>query len=502
MNTPSRGDWHRTSPFAILFFIGKILRIIGKNAWQSIAPLFVYITVGKEDIVTKLIVGGIAVAVAIAIGSVLSWLFFRYQILSDSILIRSGVFNKKQLDIKFGRIQGINTKQNPVYRFLNLVTVEFDTAGSAESEGNLPAVTKEFAQDLRKRIGRSGASGIAEADEVEAIPDALLKLDWRDMIRIGLADRRALIVFALIGPLAEQMGDETEAYVGRAIQSFALGASQIGLSTGVFIAIALIFGTFLLFALISVTAAFLRYHNFELFLDGRTLRSYGGLLTKHEHSMDLEKIQTLRLQQGIVQTWLKRFKLTARQATSGRQQGGKKKMFTIPVVTVSEADELRPVLFAAEAGRLTQDPRSESFKPLSRYYMRSRILFIGLLPAIVLALFIFGEIGNVGLVALLWLPVVAALSWRNWQRAGYQFDEDEIVRRSGLFGYRTVGLLFRKVQRVTVTQSRYQRRKGLASLRMYMASGKVSVPYIEHETAQRLRDYILYRVESSQRAWH
>ena len=82
------------------------------------------------------------------------------------------------------------------------------------------------------------------------------------------------------------------------------------------------------------------------------------------------------------------------------------------------------------------------------------------------------------------------------------FDKDEIVRRSGLFGYRTVGLLFRKVQRVTVTQSRYQRRKGLASLRMYMASGKVSVPYIEHETAQRLRDYILYRVESSQRAWH
>ena len=76
------------------------------------------------------------------------------------------------------------------------------------------------------------------------------------------------------------------------------------------------------------------------------------------------------------------------------------------------------------------------------------------------------------------------------------------MRRSGLLGFRTVGLLFRKVQRVTVTQSRYQRRKGLASLRMYMASGKVSVPYIEHELAQQLRDYILYRVESSQRAWH
>jgi hypothetical protein len=28
------------------------------------------------------------------------------------------------------------------------------------------------------------------------------------------------------------------------------------------------------------------------------------------------------------------------------------------------------------------------------------------------------------------------------------------------------------------------------------------VPYISHEEAQQLRDYILYRVESSQKAWH
>jgi hypothetical protein len=35
-----------------------------------------------------------------------------------------------------------------------------------------------------------------------------------------------------------------------------------------------------------------------------------------------------------------------------------------------------------------------------------------------------------------------------------------------------------------------------------MASGSVRIPYIEHEKAKQLRDYILYKVESSQRAWH
>ena len=76
------------------------------------------------------------------------------------------------------------------------------------------------------------------------------------------------------------------------------------------------------------------------------------------------------------------------------------------------------------------------------------------------------------------------------------------MRRSGLLGYRTVALLFRKIQRVTVTQSRYQRRKDLASLRLYTASGSVRIPYIKHAEARQLRDYILYKVESSQQAWH
>jgi putative membrane protein len=503
LNTASKGDWQRTSPFAILFFIGKVVRLITQNAWQAIAPLFVYISVGKEDLVTKLIFGGIALGLAITIGSVLSWLFFRYQISSDSVLIRSGVINKKQLDINFDRIQGVNTTQNPVYRILNLVTVTFDTAGSSGSEGNLPAVSREFADNLRERIG--GARSVGEIERVDGVESLtpLLQLDWRDMIRIGLADRRALIVFALIGPLMEQMEDQVEPMIEEVIRSVTFGAEQFGLTNGILIGIGLLGALSLLFAIISVGSAFLRYHNFQLFLDGRTLRSNGGLLTRHEHSMDLAKIQTLRLQQGIVQTWLKRYRLTARQATSGRRHGGGgQKMFTVPVVTSEQTDLLRPLLFAQEAGRLTQNPRSPDFAPVSPYYMRSRILFIGLLPAILLAGLFLGEFGIAGWVALLWLPLVAALSFRNWRRAGYLHDDDELVRRSGMFGFRTVSLLFRKVQRVTVTQSRYQRRKNLASLKLHMASGSVRVPYIDHAKARQLRDYILHQVESSQKTWH
>ena len=178
------------------------------------------------------------------------------------------------------------------------------------------------------------------------------------------------------------------------------------------------------------------------------------------------------------------------------------KVFVVPVVTGELADVLRQQFLAPESGNLPQIPTSEQFEPISPYYMRSRILFAGLLPAIIASIAFWPQLGTASLVFLLWILPVLAVTYRHWKRAGFRYDKNEIVRRSGFMGYRTVALLFRKVPRVTLTQSRYQRRKGLASLRLYMASGTVRVPYISHDRAKQLRDYILFKVESSQQAWH
>ena len=501
MNTPDSDAWQRTSPYAILFFLGRILRLIAKNAWQSFAPLFAFLVAYQGDLVSKLVLGGILLATGLIVGALLSWWFFTYQIGSDAILIRSGVIRKKQLNIKFDRIQGVNTEQNPLYRMLGLVTVTFDTAGSAGSEGSLPAVTRSFANSLRQTIGRGSREPATDDTQPAPASEILLQLDWRDMIRIALADRRALIIFAFVGPLLEQMGDKFEQFIEKAVAATVFDPSQLDIGAGAAIVATIFVAVVVLLVILSLGAAFLRYHNFQLFLDGRTLRSTAGLLTRHEHSMDLQKIQTLRLQQGIVQSWLGRFTMTARQAISGRRQQ-RGTVFTVPVVTADTADRLRALLLAPGGGRLTQDPRSKLFVPVSRYYLRSRILYLGLLPAILLTVSLTTIFGLIGLAGLLWLPIVSLLSWRSWQRAGYLHDDEELVRRSGLLGYRTAALLFRKVQRVTITQSRFQRRKNLASLRLQMASGSVRIPYIAQATAEQLRDYVLYKVESSQQAWH
>ncbi len=502
MKPPEPGSWRRTSPLAILFFLGKLLRDIVKNAWQSLAPIAALLIASSGNIMDRLKIGAIVVAILVIVASVLRYWFFRFRITEDSVLIREGVVKKKQLDIKFDRIQGINVEQNIVYRYLDLVTVNFDTAGSSGDEGNLPAVPRAFAEALREQIGRPlGRARAVDEPENIAESEPLLALTWRDMIRIGLSDKRVLLVMALLSPLLDRLGDETDDVISSYLDNATQGAMQFGITGGVFLFVAIGVGVILLLALISITAAFLRYHDFKLHLDGNTLRSRGGLLTRHEVSMELGKIQTLRLQQGIILRGFGRFVMTARQARSSHRNDSSKN-FTIPVVTRELATSLRRRFLRQEGRGLVQIPTSDQFSAISKYSMRMPALINVLIPLLVTAIAYSIEGDLATLLFLLWIPISVLHIFKTWQHAGFHYTDDGLVRRSGTLGYRTVALLYRKVQRVTVSQSRLQRRKDLATLRVYMASGSVRIPYIDARAAKQLRDYILYKVESSTRTWH
>lgn len=494
------GDWQRTSPLAILFFFSKLIRAIVKNGWQGLAPLAALLLAYKGDLAEKVAIAGFGFAVVTSLIALLNYWFFRFQLTEDSIRIRQGILKRQQLDIKFDRVQGINTTQNIVFRVLGLVVIQFDTAGSSSDEGNLPAVPESFAESLRKRVGRRRGQA-TETPEGTSKLDPLLRLNWRDMIYIGLADRRVYVVLALLAPFIEKLGETRVDILENYVRDVAEGTMALGVGISALATIAVIVGIIGIFTLISIGAAFLRYHNFELCLEGNTLRSTGGLLTRHEHSMELGKIQTLRLTQSLIQRSLNFYQLLARQARSS-QKNSSSKNFVIPRVGVDQAEHLRELLLAPEGSGLTQDPASDRFNSISPFYMRTRIL-LNAVPSVGLSTLLFTTTENAyALLFLLWIPISMPFVYLGWRHAGFHFDNQGFVRRSGVIGFRSVALLYRKVQRVTVTQSRYQRKKELSTLRVYMASGSVKIPYIPLSLANQLRDYTLYKVETSKLAWH
>lgn len=490
----------------MLFYIGKIVQAIAKNAVQSLAPLAAFLVAFEGDLKYKLIVGVGAFVIGTVVLAFLRYWFFRYRIAENSVLIRDGVFKKRQLDIKFERVQAVNTQQNVIFRMLDLLTVSFDTAGSSGQEGYLPAVRTEHARDLRDRIRRSPSRAIDSeiADESPVPADrsrTLLRLTAGDMVRIGLSSNRVFLILVLLGPLSEYMEGEFDRLVEESAIIEYVTNAQTGLVSGISFGLLLVLGILLLLFSISIAGAFLRFHRFELVADDDVLRSTGGLLTRHEHSVNRTKVQSLHASQHVVLRIFRRFRLRARQASSTR--GGRRSDFIVPICTAEKLAELKGEFLREEFADLTLDPLAASFESISRQYVRSRIGMAGVLPAAVAVAALWPGAGAAALLALLWLPLCAFVVQQKYRRYGVMYGEDGLAFRSGLVGYRVVAWLHRKVQRVSVAQSPFQRRKDLATVRIFLAGGSaIKIPYIDHAKARALRDYVLYRVESSQRAWH
>lgn len=517
MSTAKQDGWHHTSPLAALFYLGKIYQAIAKNAVQSLAPLVGLLFAYQGDLKTKLIFGASVFFAVTVIGAILRYLFFRYQITDDSILIREGVLKKTQIDIKFDRIQAINTQQSVIYRAFGLVTVMLDTAGSKKQEGNIPAVKAALANDLKERIRQAaparsavGEASSNEDEQEERTSNArpLLLLRAVDMVKIGLSSNRALIFLVFLGPLFQQMGARVEDDIGESIEEgiksgklvTAMEGTQVTIADGLGLGLLIVVGVLLFLILASITGAFLRYHGFSLVTDNNVLRSTGGLLTRHEHSINLAKVQTVVTKQNVMLRLFRQFSLQARQASSGR--GSRGKNFIIPLCEPGQLPGLRAELFGDENKGAILDPKDPGFLPIETQYFRSRFVLTGVLPAVALTTLMLVPMGLFALIFLLWIPLDAYIVWRLFKCYGVLVTADGFSLRRGFVGFRVTTFLHRKVQRVSVTQTLSQRRKGLATLRFYLASGTIKVPYVNFEKANELRDYVLYHIESSQLAWH
>jgi len=79
-------------------------------------------------------------------------------------------------------------------------------------------------------------------------------------------------------------------------------------------------------------------------------------------------------------------------------------------------------------------------------------------------------------------------------------EELLIYERGWIFPKRTVLKLF-KLQTVEIRQSIFQRKRGICHLSFSTAAGGRSFRFFNLSEMEQLRDYMLYKIESSQRKW-
>ena len=397
--------------------------------------------------------------------------------------------------------------------------------------------------------GDTGEAVPAEADASDAQPrqpersvQVLQRLAMPDLVRMGLVSPPVLLLALLPVAYGVQLDDWVRAMLGlfETARTTVAGPGILG----TVVAAAVLGGGVLILGLAAgIGREILRHYGFTLWCEGTAFRSRAGLFTRQHVAVQIRKMQQLRLNQSVVYRWFRRYRLScptigmSLEEDDDGDSGPDADGLEVPFADDEVVEELRSQVFRREGRRISLLPEAKTFTGVSRYYIRARalrVIFVtfpagvGMLFVILYAWLVIVERNiresgaemelaevadrfsqffyNWSAASAIWgiacILLAIPVAWQRWRRRGYMYDEDGLSSRGGLLGYEVEASLFRKAQEVTVKQSPLQRRHGLATLDVGTACGSVTVPYIDHDVACRLRDYVLYRAESTNRHWH
>lgn len=478
----SEGVEKRLHPLSWLFTLITQLR-------QFALPLIVVLFTGRGN--SADLWGLVAVGV-LAVISLAQYFTYRYRVDSDGVVIRSGIFQRNVRHIPFGRIQNVNLHQNLLHRLFGVAEVRLESAGAVKPEGQMRVLRLADAQQLEEQIRGLGAAQVEAGEAQLSAPrsgEVLLALPTSELVRLGLIDNRGLLVIGGAFAVLAQNGDNL---LGKFFTAFGqwLTGQASAMHLGVLMAAAA--GVFLLVAalalvrLLSVVIALLQFHGFTLSETNSRLSVQRGLLSRSRASLPRHRIQAYILKEGLLHRLLGRRSLQVDTAVTEavNERGSVRDL--APIATPDAMDAL--------IDRLLPEPAwpVQDWQPLHPRAWRRKFMIPALLTLLVTAALIYFN-GRFGALALLVLPVLLlrATVWARY--SAWSIGHGLVAFRSGWINRSWRFAEIGKLQALELTQSPFDRRHGMATLRFDTAGasameGGLHIPYLPEAIARKLQD--------------
>lgn len=496
-------SWQRTPLITIAFFLLKQLKQFVTNISNLIPVLAAIFVAGKNAVWLPFALAG-GYLVFTIINAILQQRFFLYAIADDAVHIRSGLFNRQHLTLKYERIQQAEIHEAWYFRPFKLTILSVDSAGSAGKEVMIPGLRMPLAQELRQRMLSS------QSDTPSSANDSVSKVESADMeqhfpvseiVRAGIIDNKLFVLLAvLIYPLSQL--DILDDYVVPWVQANVSWLSEE--NAWLFASGAVIAGLVVLF-LLAIIVSLLTYHDLKLSVQGERFQAKSGALSIRTLSFRYPKLQAVYLRRNLRARLLRRSvvrvsQLQPRQAQNA-QQGGQQ--FVLPVVDGPFLARFRTQLRMPAAEQV-------HWQRLSNLALLGPSVWLALLAPIAAALLFFtAESGILGLIltALGWLllQTLVVLRWRNY---GYSFvtsnthpREQWFVVRRGVFSRNENWYPRHKVQQIDVEQGPWLRLLGFSHLVLHTAAGSESIEFLPREKALELQQEWTQEIAQNQRRW-
>jgi uncharacterized membrane protein YdbT with pleckstrin-like domain len=149
---------------------GEEMVFDGHPSWRAVLTFYVggVVVVAVAAAIAALvastglaIVVGVVVLAFVVLVGLIKRQATRYVITSERLHIRHGILAKKTQETRVQRVQNVNTQQSFFERIMQVGTVDFDTAGTDDSEFRFVGVANP--EDVVRAVDRAQRAAAAEA---------------------------------------------------------------------------------------------------------------------------------------------------------------------------------------------------------------------------------------------------------------------------------------------------------------------------------------------------
>jgi putative membrane protein len=464
------------------------------HAKTYIVPALIGLFYGASEGQGFLLIISAVIVIPTLLHSIFSYFTLRYCISENQLIVRDGIFNRNIRTVPLGRIQNIDSVQNPLHRLFKVAEVKIETASGTKPEAVLRVLSVDKMNSLRASVFENPTQ--LSGDELPNTPTIgdpatvagqfqpsdnepsntskdLLKIPLAWLFKAGLASNRGMVLVSISLGIFFQFTNNKFNFSVKGVTDLirsSVGpaeATETPQSPLVVLGLSLlaILTVLALIRLLGVGWYVLRFYGYQLQRNGNDLRISCGLWTKVSASIPVQRIQFISIHRSLLmRCWgMAAIRIETAGGDSSQNENSTEsisKRWFIPVIAEDRVtaimQSLRPDLFWDEA--------NFDFKTVSPKTTQ-RLIRISCIQSAML--------GLIGLpISLAWgwipgallLPIFLLYAFKKGKSMQYARGSNEVVYRSGIFCRKTSITFFDKIQTLHVNQSPFDRHWGMATL--------------------------------------
>lgn len=474
---------------------------------RALWPILV-VWIFKFNELNKLYVGLGLIGIVSVVGIIayLQYLNFTFYIdeENDEFIINKGVLNKSKIAIQLHKIQQVNINQSFVQKIIGVHALDVDTAGSHKKEVSIRAISHDLAIALKTKLLSEAKPASVTNETSEAVPSEqespFITISFLSLIKIGITSNYVrsfgllLAFFFTIYENVQNLMRNSDALdnVDQKIDTY------INENVAMYSAMLFIGTIFLVIMIINLVRTLVKYFDFKIAKQNRSLLLSFGLLNTKNTIIKPEKVQIVALSQNWLQKKMDVLNFKIKQASgSESEKENKKSAIEIPGCNAIEKDQILKLLFAEFPQKGTM------FKPNLRKLLFPA-LFLIIIPVSAILLYGFNvdkKIFDYIFFLPAYLIFVGLLLFFSFRNYRLFVNEKYIIKQSGAWDIDNEIIEPHKIQAIKVSQFFWHKPANIGSVTIATAGGNISFHLGNFTKVKELVNLWLYQVETTEKNW-